>query len=128
MILNSKEAIMRLEKQWDEVSDKVGNADDTSLDGEINQSSHDRIMERCKNDLADIAERLAMLETGNRTKLEPKLRYAMSLIYSLYTMVADAPIEVKIPVLGSMFPEKSNLTVKNRVSGFSRWAVEMSRV
>lgn len=105
-ILNRKDAIKRLEKQRDEVSDKIGKADDKLLDGVINQSTHDRIMERCKNDLADIAERIAMLETCNRTKLEPKLKYAMSLINNLYTMVTDAPMEVKIPVLGSMFPEK----------------------
>lgn len=105
-ILNRKEDIKRLERQKTEIQEKINKADDKLLDGAINQASYERIVCRCENDLASISERIEILKTCNRTKLEPKLQYAISLIANLHTMVMEAPMEVKMQLLGSMFPEK----------------------
>ena len=47
-----------------------------------------------------------MLETGNRGNIEPKLDYAMSLINNMDKYIRDAPIEVKVKLIGSIFDGK----------------------
>ena len=47
-----------------------------------------------------------MLETGNRGNIEPKLDYAISLINNMDKYIRDAPIEVKLKLIGSFFDGK----------------------
>lgn len=51
-------------------------------------------------------QQLETLKTTNRTKLEPKLGYAISLIDNMKWVVEDAPIEAKLRLLSSMSPQK----------------------
>ena len=46
------------------------------------------------------------LGTGNRGNIEPKLDYAISLINNLDKYIRDAPIEVKLKLIGSIFDGK----------------------
>lgn len=50
--------------------------------------------------------RTYLLETGNRGNIEPKLNYAISLINNLDNYILNAPVEVKIKLLGSIFDGK----------------------
>ena len=47
-----------------------------------------------------------MMETGNRTEIKPKLDYVISLIDNVVLHMSDAPVEVKIKLIGSIFDEK----------------------
>ena len=57
--------------------------------------------------------RVQMLEIGNRTNLKPKLHYVISLINNVVMYVQDAPVEVKIKLIGLIFPEKIVFDGKN---------------
>jgi len=50
--------------------------------------------------------RIEALENPKRAEIEPKLTYAISLIYNLESYIIDCPVEVKCKLISSMFPEK----------------------
>ena len=49
----------------------------------------------------------------NRVNIEPKLSYSISLLDNMEGFFRDAPVKVKIKLLGSMFPEKIEFDGKN---------------
>ena len=57
-----------------------------------------------------------ILEEGNHTKIKPKLDYVIPLINGIVTYIKDAPVCIKIKLIGAIFPEKkSNLmTISER--------------
>ena len=63
-------------------------------------------MERYSNEAENLKERIALVETPNNVKVEPKLGYAISLISNIDRFILDAPVSLKIKLLGSMFPQK----------------------
>ena len=63
-------------------------------------------MERYSREADSVKERIALLETQNNAKIEPKMGYAISLINNIDRFILDAPVALKIKLLGSMFPEK----------------------
>ena len=95
-----------LEEQLDVVDKRLRNLDDKFLDGDIDKTIYERMLERLSNERIELTERVALLKSGNRAKTEPKIVYAINLINNLYSMIKEAPLEVKIQLLGSMFPHK----------------------
>ena len=65
-----------------------------------------RILERYEKEAQELESRIALLETGNRGNIEPKLDYAISLINNLDKYIRDAPVEVKLKLIGSIFDDK----------------------
>ena len=51
-------------------------------------------------------ERINLLLNPNSSNIKPKIKYSISLINNIDTFFKDAPVEVKIKLLSSMFPEK----------------------
>ena len=83
----------------------------------INDGTHSdryaRILDRYEKEVREMEFRVQMLETGNRTNLKPKLHYVISLINSAVMYILDAPVEVKIKLIGLIFPEKIVFDGKN---------------
>ena len=71
-----------------------------------NAERYTRILERYESEVRELDFRVEILQTPNETLLKPKLHYAILLINNLVMYVKDAPVEVKIKLIGSMFPEK----------------------
>ena len=67
---------------------------------------YSRILSRYENEVCELENKMDMLETLNRKDIKPKLHYAIMLINNLVMYVKDAPVEVKIKLIGSIFPEK----------------------
>ena len=53
------------------------------------------------------------MQTQNRREPKPKLHYVISLINNVVMYVRDAPLEVKIKLIGLIFPEKLSFDGKN---------------
>ena len=51
-------------------------------------------------------ERLNLLRNPQNSKLEPKLRYAYSLIDNMVDYIREAPVELRCHLIGSIFAEK----------------------
>ena len=71
-----------------------------------NAERYSRILKRYETEAQEMEFRVEVLEIGNRTNLKPKLRYAISLINNMVMYIRDAPLEVKMKLIGSIFPEK----------------------
>ena len=70
-------------------------------------------MSRYENEVRELEYRVEVLGIGNRTNLKPKLHYAISLINNIVMYVQDAPLEVKIRLIGLIFPQKLSFDGKN---------------
>ena len=94
-----KEGLNAVIKRMDSVQDKY-------IDGDIDKETYNRIIERYSREADSVKERIALLETQNNAKIEPKMGYAISLINNIDRFILDAPVALKIKLLGSMFPQK----------------------
>ena len=54
-----------------------------------------------------------VMETLNRNEIKPKLYYIILLINNAVVYIRDAPVDVKIKLIGSMFPEKLSFDGKS---------------
>lgn len=81
-------------------------ADDKFLNDELDKDSYNRIVLKTKERQKELEERISMLQIENRKAMEPKLKYSIDLISNLGDFIENAPLEVKIKLLGSMFPQK----------------------
>ena len=60
-----------------------------------------------------LQQRIDLLMNPNRGKVEPKLKYSISLLDNMERFVRDAPVETKIKLLGSIFPQRIEFDGKN---------------
>ena len=64
------------------------------------------MLKRYTGVIESIKSKIEMLTGTIKTNIEPKLKYSISLINNIDTFIADAPVEVKIKLISSMFPKK----------------------
>lgn len=94
-----KEELNATVKRMDSVQDKY-------IDGDIDKATYNRLMERYSHEAESVKQRIELAENKNSAKVEPKMGYAISLIDNIDRFILDAPVSLKIKLLGSMFPEK----------------------
>lgn len=58
----------------------MNSIEDRYLDNEITKEEYNRMINRQKAQLDKLEDRRELLETPNRGKIEPQLKYSMSLI------------------------------------------------
>ena len=113
--------VRKLREEKEHLTAKVEEADDMLMDGKLAQSDHTRITQRLIKRIEEAETRITLLETENRGNIEPKLNYSISLIDKIEDIVRFAPMDVKIRVLGSMFPQKIEFDGKNyRTNEFNK--------
>ena len=98
--------IKGIEDEISKLQGRIDKAMDAYLDNEITAEEKQGMVTRYNRDIARKEQQLETLKTANRTKLEPKLGYAISLIDNMKWVVEDAPTEAKLRLLSSMFPQK----------------------
>ena len=98
-IKSIKSQIAAKRKQIEEVEDLM-------ITDRTNAERYSRILKRYENEVCELDFRVEMMQTPNETLLKPKLHYVISLIDNAVMYIRDAPVEVKIKLIGSMFPEK----------------------
>ena len=101
-----RDEISVLRKQLLDKQQQIENTEDLLITDNTHSERYMKIIGRYEKEVLDIQSRITILETGNRTNLEPKLKYAMSLIDNLDRYILDAPVEVKFKLIGSMFDGK----------------------
>lgn len=101
-----KNEIATLQKQLKEKQKQIENVEDLLISDATHADRYTRILDRYEKEVQNLESRIQLLETGSRGNLEPKLDYAISLINNIDKYILDAPIEVKIKLLGSMFDGK----------------------
>ena len=95
-----------IDKDILEINERMNKIEDKYLDGEIDNDAYNRMIARQKNQLNTLSSRRELLETSNREKIEPQLKYSINLIDNIDRFFQYAPAEAKIKALSSIFPEK----------------------
>ena len=85
---------------------QIEQVEDMMITDRTNAERYARILSRYENEVCELEYKVDMLETLNRKDIKPKLHYAIMLINNLVMYIKDAPVEVKIKLIGSIFPEK----------------------
>ena len=98
-IENIKAQLSQKRKQIEEVEDLL-------IEDRTNSERYSKIIARYETEAQELEFRIEMMQTGDETVFKPKLRYAISLINNMVMYIRDAPFEVKIKLIGSIFPEK----------------------
>ena len=98
--------IEAIQKQLKDKRKQIEDAEDLMITDKTHSDRYVRILERYEKEARELETRITLLETGNRGNIEPKLDYAISLINNLDKYIRDAPIEVKLKLIGSIFDGK----------------------
>ena len=98
--------IEALQKQLKDKRKQIEDAEDMMITDKVHTDRYSRILERYEKEAQELETRIELLETGNRGNIEPKLDYAISLINNMDKYIRDAPIEVKLKLIGSIFDGK----------------------
>lgn len=98
--------IARIELEKEKLDKRCRVLENKYLDGELDVTDYKGLLERIKKEMSNLDNRIQIMKTPNKTNLEPKLEYTMSLINNIDKYIQDAPVELKIKLLGSMFHEK----------------------
>ena len=85
---------------------RINRAKDLYIDGDITKAERDETIERNQKEADKLKDRINLLLNPNSSNIKPKMKYSISLINNIDTFFQDAPVEVKIKLLSSMFPEK----------------------
>ena len=105
--------IARIELEKEKLVKRRGVLENKYLGGELDVNDYKGLSERIKKEMSNLDNRIQILKTPNKTNLEPKLEYTMSLINNIDKYIRDAPVALKIKLLGSMFYEKIEYDGKN---------------
>ncbi|MDR2148044.1 MAG: recombinase family protein, partial [Tannerella sp.] len=85
---------------------RMNNLQDKFMDGEITKDAFNDMQERYRKEMSELQSKIELYETPDRSNLEPKLKYSISLINNMNIYMRDGKVEVKCKLLSSMFPEK----------------------
>ena len=108
-----RSAVDKLDGEIHELNERLDKIEDKYVDGEIDKNDFTRMTNRVKRQMKILEDRKELLETLNRSKVEPKLKYSMSLIDNIDKLFKYAPAEAKIRALSSIFTEKLEFDGKN---------------
>lgn len=106
---NSKAKRMEVAKIKKEIADYqalVESVEDKYIQDKIDDAQYKKMLNRYNGTIETLENRLSLLTDSRNSDIEPKLKYSISLINNIDTFIADAPVEVKIKLISSMFPEK----------------------
>ena len=101
-----KSEIVALQKQLTAKRKQIEDAEDMLIADKSNTDRYARIIKRYEDEAQSIEARISTLEIGNRGDIEPKLNYSMLLIDNLDKYIRDAPVEVKLKLISSIFDGK----------------------
>ncbi len=110
-----------LKKEVRRVEDMLNTLDDKLLSGTISDANYNRISQRYEKQISDLKQQIEVMKNPNRANIEPKLSYSISLLDNMEGFFRDAPVAVKIKLLGSIFPEKIVFDGNNyRTNGYNK--------
>ena len=87
--------------------------EDKYMDGELSKEDFESIRRRYQQQRNELGERVDSLKAPDATQFERKLDYAITLINSLPKYIDDAPVDVKMKLISSMFPQKLHFDGKS---------------
>lgn len=103
---NKKKEVEALKEEMTRSKAKLAKVEDMFIEGEIDKDDYIRMKTRFKTEAENTKKRIDVLCNADKSEIKPKLKYSIELLDNIGNFVQNAPVAVKIKVLGSMFPEK----------------------
>ena len=98
--------VERIEKDLKVVEERIKKVNDLYFDGEITKAERQMNLSRYEDDADRMKMQIESLKLNEDLNIKDKLTYSINLIGNLGTFFQSAPFEVKVKLLGSIFPEK----------------------
>ena len=110
-----------LQKEVRRIEEMLNTLDDKLCTGTISDENYSRISQRYGKQIYELKQQIEIMKNPNRANIEPKLSYSISLLDNMEGFFRDAPVKVKIKLLGSIFPEKIEFDGNNyRTTGYNK--------
>ena len=101
---NRKEAD-KLQSELDKLYERINRVNDLFFDGEISKIEKEKNIARYQHEAEVLRERIAALRLSADLKIKEKLTFSINLIANIGNFFRTAAPEVKIRVVGSIFPK-----------------------
>ncbi len=102
--INKEVANVILKKQHEE--ETLKKIDGDFANNRLSPENYNRIVSSIQSDIKGLDDDIYRLTTLNEKKVDVKFDYAMNLLSNMDKILTTAPLDAKINILGSMFPEK----------------------
>ena len=103
------------------INERIDRINDCYFDGEISKEEREQNISRQKSQVEALEWQIHTLEIENDSKVKSKLDYSMNIIGNLGNFFANASAEVKVKLIGSIFPDKIEFDGKNyRTNSYNR--------
>ena len=102
-----------LKDERSKIDQRLASLEDKYMDGELSKEDFERIKLRYQEQRTAISDKVDSLGHPNATNIEHKLDYAISLISNMPKYIEDAPVDIKMKLVSSMFPQKLHFDGKS---------------
>ena len=102
---SQKDELRRLQDEAKHLEKRLSDIEDKFIDGDIDKDTFYRMKSRAEKDIATLNNQIETFQSGKKN-LASQLNYSFSLLNNLDRVLLEAPVETKVKMLGSMFPEK----------------------
>ena len=110
----NKKAADKLQVELDKLIERIKRVNDMYFDGDITKAEKDHNLSRYNAEVAKLKDQIEVLRLSEDLRgAKEKLTYSMDLIGNLGGIFKSGQPEVKIKLLGSIFPEKIEFDGKN---------------
>ena len=110
----NKKTADKLQVELDKLIERINRVNDMYFDGDITKAEKDHNLSRYNAEVAKLKDQIEVLRLSEDLRgAKEKLTYSMDLIGNLGGIFKSGQPEVKIKLLGSIFPEKIEFDGKN---------------
>ena len=102
---SQKDELRRLQDEATQLEKRLCDIEDKFIDGDIDKDTFNRMKTRTEKEIATIQRKIDTVQSSKKN-LAPQLNYSFSLLSNIDRVLLEAPVETKVKMLGSMFPEK----------------------
>ena len=109
----TKGEIAKLEEEIRNCDKRLNTLSNRYLDNEFDINTYNELKQSVLRTKMETEGKLALLKNPKRSKIEPQLEYAISLINNLEHYMREGRIDTKRELIGVMFPEKFDFDGKS---------------
>ena len=109
----TKGEIAKLEEEINNCNKRLTTLSNRYLDEEFDIDTYNELKQNVLRTKMEVEGKLALLKNPKRSKIEPQLEYAISLINNLEHYMREGRIDTKRELIGVMFPEKFDFDGKS---------------
>ena len=113
--------INKLESELEKLKQRANRVRDLFYDGQISKEEKESTIERITKEMKSLETQIEEQRLINNPSFKEKIDYSINIIANMGKFFEQAPMEVRIKLLGSIFPEKIEFDGENyRTKSFNK--------